>query len=54
MVLLDFGLTADLESVGAERQIVGTVGHMSPEQAAGKAVSTPATGTAWASCSMKR
>ena len=40
VVLLDFGLTADLESVGAERQVVGTVGHMSPEQAAGKSVST--------------
>ena len=40
VVLLDFGLTADLESVGAERQVVGTVGHMSPEQAAGHAVST--------------
>ena len=40
VVLLDFGLTADLESVGAERQVVGTVGHMSPEQAAGQSVST--------------
>ena len=40
VVLLDFGLTADLESVGAERQVVGTVGHMSPEQAAGESVST--------------
>jgi eukaryotic-like serine/threonine-protein kinase len=40
VVLLDFGLTADLESVGTERQVVGTIGHMSPEQAAGKSVST--------------
>jgi serine/threonine protein kinase len=40
VVLLDFGLTADLESVGAERQVVGTIGHMAPEQAAGHAVST--------------
>ncbi len=40
VVLLDFGLTADLESIGAERQVVGTVGHMSPEQAAGESVST--------------
>ena len=39
VVLLDFGLTADLESVGADRQVVGTVGHMSPEQAAGGTVS---------------
>jgi serine/threonine protein kinase/tetratricopeptide (TPR) repeat protein len=42
VVLLDFGLTADLESLArqqaVDRQIVGTVGHMSPEQAAGKAV----------------
>ena len=39
VVLLDFGLTADLESLGrgraVDRQVVGTVGHMSPEQAAG-------------------
>ena len=40
VVLLDFGLTADLESVGTERQVVGTIGHMSPEQAAGESVST--------------
>ncbi len=40
VVLLDFGLTADLASVGTERQVVGTIGHMSPEQAAGEAVST--------------
>ncbi len=40
VVLLDFGLTADLESVGTDRQVVGTVGHMSPEQAAGRSVST--------------
>ncbi len=38
VVILDFGLTADLESSTQqtrERQIVGTVGHMSPEQAGG-------------------
>ena len=40
VVLLDFGLAADLESVGADQQVVGTVGHMSPEQAAGESVST--------------
>ena len=40
VVLLDFGLTADLRSVDTERQVVGTVGHMSPEQAGGEAVST--------------
>jgi len=42
VVLLDFGLTADLESLGrgraVDRQVVGTVGHMSPEQAAGLSV----------------
>jgi len=39
VVILDFGLTADLESSSkqqpGERQIVGTLGHMAPEQAAG-------------------
>jgi len=39
VVLLDFGLTADLERLGrgpaVDRQVVGTVGHMSPEQALG-------------------
>jgi serine/threonine protein kinase len=42
VVLLDFGLTADLEDGGhaSDRQVVGTVGHMSPEQAAGQPVTT--------------
>ncbi len=44
VVLLDFGLTADLERSGrtraVDRQVVGTVGHMSPEQAAGRAGTT--------------
>jgi serine/threonine protein kinase len=37
VVILDFGLTADLDSSKpppSERQIIGTLGHMSPEQAA--------------------
>jgi eukaryotic-like serine/threonine-protein kinase len=44
VVLLDFGLTADLAGEGqtTDRQVVGTVGHMSPEQAAGQSV-TPAS-----------
>jgi serine/threonine protein kinase len=44
VVLLDFGLTADLESLArqhaVDRQIVGTVGHMSPEQSAGLSMTT--------------
>ena len=42
IVLLDFGLTSDLEEASRRgpdaRQIVGTIGAMSPEQAAGEAV----------------
>ena len=42
VVLLDFGLTADVASLArpqaVDRQIVGTVGHMSPEQSAGKSI----------------
>jgi serine/threonine protein kinase len=42
VVLLDFGLTADLESLArqqaVDRQVVGTIGHMSPEQAAGRSI----------------
>src|SRR5262249_49148888 len=42
VVVLDFGLTADLERPGRhptrDRQVVGTLAHMSPEQAAGLAI----------------
>ena len=47
VVLLDFGLTADLEldpthrDRSMDRQIVGTAAHMSPEQAIGQPL-TPA------------
>lgn len=41
--MLDFGLTTDLESLirenPADRQIVGTAAHMSPEQSAGREAS---------------
>ncbi len=46
VVLLDFGLTIDLESSdrhrSLDRQVVGTLAHMSPEQASGLAI-TPAS-----------